>query len=277
MLTTAEFEALPAIEAPMSFVIDTGERLVTYASQPGVGAPTEYKGRKETRTVTIHDGRPVVGKLSLDEEGFVLVDQRTAVTDFYDDAQVKTVYEAEIEALVKALTGAERAFVFDHTRRADSEAVRGSKQVRDPARMVHNDYTEKSARQRVRDLLPDEADELLARRFAIINIWRSAAGPVETAPMAMCDARTLAREELIVSERRAEDRIGELQQVVFSPNQRWFWFPQMRPDEALVFKTYDSATDGRAQLSVHSAFVDPTAPADATPRESIETRVFAFF
>jgi hypothetical protein len=51
----------------------------------------------------------------------------------------------------------------------------------------------------------------------------------------------------------------------------------MQMDEALLFKTFDSATDGRARFTIHSSVVDPTAPADAPPRESIETRCLVFF
>jgi len=65
--------------------------------------------------------------------------------------------------------------------------------------------------------------------------------------------------------------------VSFSPEHRWYYFPDMARDEAMVFKVYDSADDGRARFTAHTAFDDPTAPRDAPPRESIESRTFAFF
>jgi hypothetical protein len=65
--------------------------------------------------------------------------------------------------------------------------------------------------------------------------------------------------------------------VKWNDQHRWYYFPQMRADEALLIKTFDSATDGRARFSVHTAFEDPSAPADAAPRESIETRALLFF
>ena len=109
------------------------------------------------------------------------------------------------------------------------------------------------------------------------NIWRSIGGPVETTPLAMCDARSISNENLIPMQRRANDRIGEMQHVTFDPGHRWYFFPRMERDEALIFKTYDSATDGRARRSLHSAFRNPVSPPSAQPRESIETRVFAFY
>jgi hypothetical protein len=50
----------------------------------------------------------------------------------------------------------------------------------------------------------------------------------------------------------------------------------MQPHEALLLKCYDSATDGRARFVPHTAFIDPTAPEDAPPRESIELRTLVF-
>jgi hypothetical protein len=142
---------------------------------------------------------------------------------------------------------------------------------------VHNDYTEWSAPKRVHDLLPDEAEELLKRRFAIVQVWRPVSHPVESFPLAFCDARTLSPENLIASERRYPDRTGETYTVTYSPMHKWFWIPRMQREEALVFKVYDSAKDGRARWAVHAAFEDQTAPAAPRPRESIEIRALAFF
>jgi len=142
---------------------------------------------------------------------------------------------------------------------------------------VHNDYTDRSAPQRVRDLLPAEAAALLKRRFAIVNVWRPMGGPVRTAPLALCDAQSVAPGDLVASERRSKDRVGEVEHVTFNPAHRWFYFPELRDDEALLIKTYDSATDGTARFTPHGAFDDPTAPADAAPRRSIESRCFVFF
>jgi hypothetical protein len=228
--------------------------------------------------VTIHDGRALAEGFDLDRQGFTLVRHDTAVGDFYDDAEIAALYEAEVEALVKKVTGAKRVVVFDHTRRSDSGALREAKGIREPAGNVHNDYTARSAPQRVRDLLPArEAEALLERRFTIVNVWRPIVGPVQSAPLALCDARSVAPEDLVAAERRAKDRIGEIQQAVFNPAHRWYYFPNMARHEALLIKVYDSARDGRARFTLHTAFDDPTSPPDAKPRESIESRTFAFF
>ena len=72
------------------------------------------------------------------------------------------------------------------------------------------------------------------------------------------------------------DRVGETYSVRYSPRHRWFYLPAMQPEEVLLLKCYDSATDGRARFAPHSAFLDPAAPPDAPPRESIELRALVF-
>jgi hypothetical protein len=180
-------------------------------------------------------------------------------------------------ALVARESGAKRVVVFDHTVRTADRELGEAKKIREVVQRVHNDYTEWSGPQRVRDILPDEADALLERRFAIIQVWRPIRHPVETFPLAICDARSLPAEDLIVSERRYPNRIGQTYVMTYDPRHHWYWFPRMRRDEALVFKVFDSLKDGRARWTAHTSFVDESAPPDARPRESIEIRTLAFF
>jgi len=264
------------LQAPLKYLVEAGETPVFYASEGG-GDETRYLGRYEERVVALHDGR-AAGPLALDRAGFVLLHHDSAVADFYDDAEIARVYTPEIEALVKAATGAVRVLVFDYTRRSDSQATQAARKIRDPASIVHNDYTERSAPRRLRDLLPAaEAERLLKGRVAVVNVWRPIRGPVTTTPLALCDAASVAPGDLVASERRAKGRVGEIQQALYNPAHRWYWFPDMRPDEAVLIKTYDSATDGRARYTLHTAFRNPTAAPDAAPRESIEARCFVFF
>ncbi len=267
-----------AVTATLTYLVDTGVKPVNYPSVAGADSVSRWEGSHEERSVAIHDGRAAAEPFDLDRQGFTLVRHDTAVADFYDDAEIETVYEAEVEKLVKEVTGARRVVVFDQTRRSDSVAMRGAKGIREPAGNVHNDYTARSGPQRVRDLLPArEAEALLQRRFAIVNVWRPIRGPVRTAPLALCDARSVAPGDLIAAERRAKDRVGEIQQAVFNPAHRWTYFPNMERHEAVLIKVYDSAEDGRARFTIHTAFDDPTSPPGAPPRESIETRTFVFF
>ncbi len=271
-------ETVESVQATINYIVAGNEKPVTFSNAPGAPRVTGNTGKYEQRAVTIHNGRLSRDGFSLEQEGFVLVNRDTRVSDFYNDAEVRSVYYLEVEGLVKELTGAARVLIFDHTLRAENEATRQEKFTSGPVRRAHNDYTEWSGPQRVRDLLPsDEAAELLRRRFAVIQVWRPIRNPVATAPLAIADAQSIAMPELVPTERRYPDRVGEIYHLAYSPAHRWYYFPRMRPDEALVFKCYDSMKDGRSRWSAHSAFDDPNSPAKAPARESIEVRALVFF
>ncbi|MBT5413843.1 MAG: methyltransferase, partial [Rhodospirillaceae bacterium] len=146
-------------------------------------------------------------------------------------------------------------------------------------RQAHNDYTEISGPQRVRDLVDDpaEAERLAEGRFAVINVWRPIRGPLLRAPLAVADARSVAEGDLQAADLVYPDRVGEIYELAYGSQHGWYYVPAMTADEALLIKSYDSARDGRARFTPHSAFDDPTMPEDAPPRESIEVRVLAFF
>ena len=276
---TSSSNAPASVKAAVKYITDTGEKRLIYVPSEAGQDNSKWAGRYEDRDVDITNARDLPQPFDLDTAGFALTPQTSAVTDFYDDAQLERVYEAELVEMLQSMFGAARVHVFDHTRRADSKSLREGKVVREPAGVIHNDYTQASAEKRVRDLFPpEEAEDLLSRRFAIVNVWRSSnESPIETAPLALCDARSVSEDDIITVERHAKDRIGEVQQVTYNPAHRWFYYPRLQPDEALLIKTYDSATDGRARYSVHTAFEDPSAAPDAPPRESIESRAFLFF
>jgi hypothetical protein len=267
--------AADAITATVNYTVDTGEKIVTLAAAPG--ASDVRNNAPDPRRVTIHNGRPEAAHFEFERDGFRFVHHDTKVADFFDQEQIRRIYYPEMEALVKAESGASRVVIFDHTLRTADDDEREVRKIREVVRRAHNDYTEWSGPQRVRDLLPQEADELLHRRFAIIQVWRPIRHPVETFPLAICDARSVAFEDFIISERRYPNRIGQTYAVKYNPKHHWYYFPRMRREEALVFKVYDSLGDGRARWTAHTAFEDPTSPPHARPRESIEIRTLAFF
>jgi len=262
--------------ATLKFLAPSETPPVYRASQGGAEAKLDLEGDYTEQRLEIANGRLLKG-LSLDRDGFELATEESAVSDFYDDSQIEGLYRREVEALVKQATGASRTHCFDHTRRAACSQTRGQHGTREPSAVVHNDYTDKSGPQRVRDILGAEAEELLTRRIAIVNVWRPVRHPAETSLLALCRAGSARPEDLIATPRIAKDRIGELMLAHYHPEQRWLAFPRMTPDEALLLKTYDSETDGRARFAIHTAFDNPLAPEGAKPRESIESRVFAFF
>src|SRR6056297_2824619 len=231
------------------------------------------RGRDSRRPGTVARSAPRPRRL-------MLVPHKSAVDDFYDDAALRATYHAELIELLKRVTGAQRVEVFDDTRRSSSAAKQRERGARDPANIVHNDYTHASGHRRLADFFgnsPEELRQFEQRRFAIVNAWRPIGAPVVDHPLVLCDARTVRDGDLVPVERRGEDRTGELQVALHEPGQRWYYYPGMNRDEVLLFKTYDSALDGRARFTPHSSCKDPRAPEDAAPRESLETRCMVFF
>jgi len=264
------------VEAPVNYLADLEVKPVTYNPPAGTGVPRR-EGNYRDFKVRVRDARPIASDLSLDRQAFILAHHDTKVRDFYDEKEVTSAYYTEVEALIRRETGAAKVVIFDHTvRTADRAVERG---LRTPVRSVHNDYTEKSGPQRVRDLLPPEEAELrLKKRFAEYNVWRNiAAAPIEMTPLGFVAAQSIAAGDLAVCDLVYADRTGEIYQGVYNADHDWYYFPKMTRDEAVLIKCYDSEKDGRARFSLHSAFDDPTSPADPKPRQSIEVRAFAFF
>ena len=264
------------ITAQIPYTVDTGEMPVNETFGPN-NIQRRRTGSQDMRAVPILDGREEAAELSLERNGFILVDHSTAMKDFFDAEELMRVYYPEVERLIAATCGASRVVIFDHTLRSGDEAEREAKLVREPVLSAHNDYTEWSGPQRVREIMGDEAEALLARRFAIIQVWRAINEPIESNPLAVADARTVSMEDLMIAERRYPHRVGQTYRLKHNANHRWVYFPRMHRDEAIVFKVYDSEKDGRARFTPHTAIDDPTSAPGSRPRQSIEARAFAFY
>ena len=251
------------------------ERPFFYTFEPPEGQPWR-NSRGDKRALPVHDAREVDPEPSLDREGFALVRHRSAAGDLFDPEVVRSAYYPEMEKLVAESTGASRVIAFDHNVRSAARAESGEEGLQHPVRFVHNDYTEGSGPQRVRDLMGEEAEALLRGRFAVINVWRPLRGPVLATPLAFLDAQSIRREDFVPTDLRYRDRVGEIYSLTYDAGHRWYYYPLMQADEALLLKCYDSAS-GLARFTAHSAFDDPATPPGAPPRESVEVRTLAFF
>jgi hypothetical protein len=266
-----------AISAVLNFLKPMAERPRSLQYEPPAGVK-QRTGEDEPHVVAIADARPLVGALSLDAQGFELLRAGTAFTAFDDDAAIRQAYYPEVESLLAAPTGARSVIAFDHNVRNAARAAKGEAGIRGPVPRTHNDFTDKSGRERAlaelaaRGLHPS----LLDGRFAIVNLWRPIGRRVETWPLALADARTLGPDDLVATDLVYRDRTGETYSLGFSPGQKWYYFPRLAPDEAILIKGYDSATDV-ARFAAHSAFEDPASPPGAPERESIEVRALVIY
>lgn len=285
MSESATHSGPASIEAGIVYLVYEGKAPV-FQQSLSAAERMAMAGKREKKIVTIRNGRPDADKLRLDVEGFVLAAHDTKVTDFFDDRQLATIYTPEIERLVAKHAGASKVIVFDHTRRSSASATREKHSARDPVAAAHVDYNDSSANQRLRDVLGDKVDAVKGKRFSIINVWRSMNNVIQEWPLAVCDARTIDETKLHSTVReapvRAEpsfeyNRPSETRHAAFDPKHKWFYFPNMTRNEALIFKNHDTAKSGVARYSMHTAFEDPNTPPNPLPRESIETRVLAFY
>jgi len=230
--------------------------------------------------------------------------------DYCELDQVLSEYYPECCRLVQQATGARQVIAFDHNVRSEArkgESMGGGFAVQPPLPLVHGDYTEASARQRLRDLtrppkqndtlrsilgekppLEEDPEELLQRRFCIINVWRSLAPePIERMPLGILSPGSVPSDDIVVHEIHYEDRIGENYNARHGSGHKWWMFPRMHREEALLFKCWDSAGSFAqhppagvarvpATFAFHSALEVPARP-DAPARESIEVRTIAIF
>ncbi len=254
------------VEAPVLFLEPSGRKP---QMRYGYGNDaTELSEIYTPRRVLIRDARR--RSAALDVEGFALARHWSSI-DFTDEDEIASIGHHEAAELVRRATGASRVVVFDHTVRK-----RAPDAERQPSTRLHVDYTADSAPRRVRDLLGGEADALLQQRVAFVNVWRAIRHPASDWPLVLADARTVAAEDLVATDIVYPDRRGEIYGLVHNPRQRWYYYPDLVLDEALLIKCYDSRADV-ARFTPHTAFESPLTPANAPPRESIEFRTIAFF
>jgi len=222
----------------------------------------------------LNDLRGQETKFNLDNNAFeVIPNVPSEEYDFTDDEKIKRVYYPEVEKLLlDSVPGANRVLLFDHTiRRSNPDAARA------PVTRVHIDQTPSSAESRVRLHLPDEAENLLAGRYRIINVWRPLNGPVMAHPLAVADSATVSDEDLIAVEHRYPNRTGETAGVKYNPNQKWYYWSGMKNEDRMLLKCFDSdEAVGQWGRVPHTAFVNPNTPEGANGRESIEVRALVF-
>jgi hypothetical protein len=267
------------VRAELTFIVPQ-DSTPYFESAALTGGEAKVFFATEQHEVAIHDMRPAADSLALDQTGFALLKHATKVDDLYDDEAIVNHYNRELQDLLCSATGADQATIFDYTRRSDSsDGAANPDGLRGPASRVHVDYTVKSGPIRARDVLgADRFDSVIdaGGRVIQVNVWRPISGPVQRAPLALADAASIASQELIITEQRFPDRVGEIYNLAFSPTQRWYWAPEMRRDEVMLIKGWDSVDDGRARFTPHGAFVWQR-DADSPPRESIEARAYLVF
>lgn len=218
---------------------------------------------------------------SLDVEGFTLVEHASAVADLTDLGEVRRVHSGEIAELLASLTGADHVAmtpmgILRFSERAGENASHDNSH---PARFVHVDMAAEAAAA-ARAAAAPEGRQVV--RSAQYNVWRVLSPPPQDVPLGLCDYTSIAREDLIDCDAIFDPLDGSPEWgfpnylLAYNPAHRWFYYADMHPGEALVFKTSES-DPARAQLMPHGAFDNPLAGTDAAPRVSLEMRGTAYW
>lgn len=266
-----------AVEAPLSFIVPQDKK-PEFHSAAYTGTVPRIFFEIEDRTVKIADVRELPAPAEFDREGFELLNSPTAVEDLNSDEAVTNEYYPEIVAMLKTRFGASRVEIFDATRRSDSgPGADNPDGARGPATRVHVDYTAKSGPQRLKDTVGEaEGERLLASgaRIIQVNVWRPIKGPVQRAPLALADASSISKDDLIATDQVFPDRVGEIYHLVHRDRHRWYFASEMTRDEAFLIKGWDSKDPNGSHFAPHGAFQLPDQDPAAPPRESIEVRTF---
>ncbi|KAF8333797.1 hypothetical protein F5887DRAFT_992612 [Amanita rubescens] len=246
----------------------TGQRDKNYGRQSHEMQVENIRGKEDT--------------VSLDTAGFQFYTIPSKYKgQFSDDEEVNREYYPDTEELLKKVTGASKIVLFDHTIRRNAPGIiDNSPDKRQPVMQAHVDQTLAASIARVhRHLPPDEAPELLKRRFQIINVWRPIGAPALELPLALCDFRSVdPKNDVFPVALVYPDREGETLSVKHSPNHKWKYVRGMTPNEVVLIKCFDSVQDGSVAIfTPHTAFQDPATPEDAPRRQSIEVRALVFY
>lgn len=277
---TKEVFPVDRVVAELTYIVRQKEKPY-FESALSTGGEPKVFFNTEKRKTNIDNMRSDVRTLSINVNGFELLKHHTAISDLYNDELIEAQYNPEIEVFLKTTTGADRVVIFDHTRRSNGKAGADNPDGRrGPAVRVHADYTVKSGPIRAMEVLGAEEFKSIIEtggRVVQVNVWRPIKGPIESYPLALADAASIPRDDLIATDQRFPDRTGEIYQLAYGEGHRWYYAPDMTPEEVILIKGWDSINDGRAQFTPHGAFQHPHETAASKPRESIETRTYLVF
>ena len=275
--TTSSSSGVRSVWAPVNYVADSADRgLYEIYDNDRSRLPLR------TETIEIRDARTAPEPPTLEREGFTLLDAPSVVADFDDPEQVEGTYLPELAEVIKRAYGAVHVWMQPgHVIRVTDPAERAARHTPDAARFLHLDYSAISARWFLEGTVGYDPD--IAKRhprIVAVNTWRCLTPPPQDVPLAVCDKRSSSLDDLVVADAHLEldgtPTSFEISLVHQNPAHRWWYYSNMTSNELLVFKGWDLSPEPTS-CTLHGAFVDPSCPADAPLRTSIEVRGFALF
>jgi hypothetical protein len=284
MATVSDAGQIEVVSGELSYLAPESTVLRRFTA-PGNSVNT---GIYRSYVMPIRNARPIAGRFTLARNGFELITNRSAVTDFTDRDEVDRIYVDEVADFVKSYTGADRVATLGWMLRRSAAPSEHASQPQ--AALVHNDFSVVGARERAQSAytarFPDGPG---FRRALITSLWRVFSPPPQDWPLALCDYTSVGPDEGLNNRMYLVDEIPDDLYVQMpadapgasgfefhhNPAHQWWYFPDMTRDEILLFKLNDS-DESVAWRVPHTAFHDATAKA-TQPRHSIEFRTIGYF
>lgn len=276
----ALMDELPAVSATINYLGETAEPPFMYYVPPPDGQPFTNVV-DDPREVHISDASSALDQFTIDGDGFQFVSHGHQFDEFYDDARVRTEYFPAVEQFFCDLLGVKTVRVYDYSiRRPDHgearpEGIPVAGYLRRPIRRAHGDFAQLSGERFGTRLATEMNLDVNGQRYRSFNMWRPIRGPLTDAPLALCHPASVDEADLVPMQQFLGERDNFISALRHNPAHRWLYQRAMRRDQGVVFSSFDSTKPCSRGVVTHSAFDDPTTPANGLPRESIEIRVVA--
>lgn len=275
-----DWSKLPAVKAELNFIGDEVNGVARFFKAPE--HPPDHLPHVSQK-VCIHDASSVADELSFDREGVVKAKFEDPCKDHDDRAQLETLWLPAMQETLKRATGADLVFTWAFGRRYSPSLPESKRtEVTAPARMVHGDFAPGPIglhidNRPVADVIAELVGTDKPLRWKACNFWQATSPPPHDYPLAFCDNTTARAEDFVSAQGRSTYENGlsvdfEVSWFKYNDRQRWMYFRDLKPDEALIFCGLDMEAGSMAHRVAHSAFHHPDIPADAIPRRSAESR-----
>lgn len=247
----------------------------------------------DPREVTIHDVRPHLDSFTMDKTGFAFAKHRSNVAEdsllfegnlrsrHFAAAGLDAEYAAELCAFIKQRTGARDVFprlgglVMRTSMRAETKGWAS------PAEFVHLDFAPQAMQGWLDKTLEQQDRELKPySRLQLYQAWRCVSPGPQDSTLAICDGGTVPPSDGVVVDSitgpiEIPGNRWDSRMCRYRDTHRWYYTPDMEPDDLILFKGYDSDMPD-AMNAMHSAFTNPLGQT-GVPRRSIEARIFAIY
>ena len=248
-----------------------------YDSSAITGLVPKLYFKTEKRNVPLYNARNLKQNC-FEKSGF-------EICNFFSNYNINNInnnlenYKKELRYFLKRRFNCLNSYIFDLTRRSNSsKGAKNKDGNRQPAERAHVDYTEMSGRKRAIDIIGKKYySKIINSQLRIIqlNIWRPLCKTVLSSPLAFALPKSILKEDLIATDQRFPNRIGEIYHLAYNAKQKWLWTPNMKDSEILLLKGWDSSYNIKTPMCTpHTSFNLQGQNIKKNPRESIEARIF---